>query len=102
MKKLKSELTAPNVAAALRWVFDPEMGYNIVDMGLLYGISISQDKLLLTVTFSTPACPLGEVIRQDIREQISGFFGEVYLEINVTFEPGWHPAMMSDDAKNAI
>jgi metal-sulfur cluster biosynthetic enzyme len=97
MKKIP--FTIPGIAIALQNVFDPETGFNIVDMGLLYGLEIKESAVSITLTYSSPACPLGEVIEQDIRTQLNEFFGVMDVQLHIVFEPKWSPEMMSDLAK---
>jgi len=94
--------TIPGIAIALRNVFDPETGFNIVDMGLLYGLEIENNAVIITLTYSSPACPLGEVIQQDIRTQINEFFGVTNIQLRIIFDPQWKPEMMSNAAKDAM
>ncbi|MDQ3109708.1 MAG: metal-sulfur cluster assembly factor [Bacteroidota bacterium] len=100
MKSAKKEITIPNIAAALRNVFDPEVGFNIVDMGLIYGLEIEEKSVKIKLTYSSPACPLGEVIEQDIRTQLNQFFGVTEIQLHIVFDPQWKPAMMSQVAKD--
>lgn len=95
MSALQNKLTVPAVAAVLRWVFDPETAVNIVDMGLVYGIALEEASVKIDLTYSTPACPLGEAIAQDIHNRMEEFFGAVEVQLNVVFDPEWHPEMMS-------
>lgn len=98
----KAPFTIPGVAIALRNVFDPETGFNIVDMGLLYGLEIEKNAVIITLTYSSPACPLGEVIEQDIREQVNEFFGVTDVQLRITFDPAWNPAMISKIARDSM
>jgi metal-sulfur cluster biosynthetic enzyme len=93
-------LTIPGVAIALRNVFDPETGFNIVDMGLLYGLEINNDAVTITLTYSSPACPLGAVIEKDIRIQLQEFLGITDVQLRIIFDPKWKPEMMSKVARD--
>lgn len=95
----KTPFTIPGIVIALHNVFDPETGFNIIDMGLLYGLEIKEQTAIITMTYSSPACPLGEVIAQDIRTQLNEFFGPTDVALHVVFDPKWSPVMMSDLAK---
>lgn len=100
MKKIPFAI--PGIAIALQNVFDPETGFNIVDMGLLYGLEIRESAVIITLTYSSPACPLGEVIEQDIRTQLNEFFGVTDIQLHVVFDPEWNSGMMSEFAKQAM
>lgn len=100
MKRKKKEITIKNIAAALRHVFDPEVGFNIVDMGLIYGLEVEKNSVIITLTYSSPACPLGEVIEHDIRTQMKEYFGVTDIQLRIIFDPKWSPEMMSKIARD--
>jgi metal-sulfur cluster biosynthetic enzyme len=88
------------VQTALRGVIDPEVGMNIVDLGLVYGITISVDKLHIDLTMTTPACPMGEMILDDARRALAPLLpGGVEIELNLVWEPPWNPGKMSESAR---
>jgi metal-sulfur cluster biosynthetic enzyme len=89
-----------NIRAALRQVIDPELGYNIVDLGLIYDVSVSEDGIAsVTMTTTTPGCPATNYLKEGARESAEGTDGISMAEITLTHEPRWSPALMSDDAK---
>ena len=92
--------TASAVREALREVIDPEVGINIVDLGLVYGIRCEHRRVHLTLTMTTPACPLSEHIKQDAEQSVLAHCsGAVAMEIELVWDPPWGPHMMSGDAK---
>jgi metal-sulfur cluster biosynthetic enzyme len=87
----------------LRRVYDPELGINIVDLGLLYGIQVDDEsrRVLVDMTLTTPACPLGPVIRNAANAIITTQFPWVAeVVINLVWSPRWDPVTMaSEEAK---
>lgn len=87
---------------ALRRVIDPEIGMNIIDLGLVYGVVLAEDGSAVTVemTMTSPACPMGEMIVEDVvsvlREQ---FPAEAQVEVRLVWEPPWNPKLMSEEAR---
>ncbi|MGI8826686.1 MAG: metal-sulfur cluster assembly factor [Chloroflexota bacterium] len=89
------------VREALKEVYDPEIGVNIVDLGLVYDLDLEQNGTVsVTMTFTTPACPLGPVIEQEVKNALVGNVpGVTDTRINLVWTPPWTPDMMSEDAK---
>lgn len=89
------------VEEALREVYDPEVGINIIDLGLVYGIEIDDNGLVdITMTLTTPACPLGPSIEQEIKDTLVGNLpGITETHINWVWTPPWGLDKMSEDAK---
>ena len=94
-----SDLTEGTVKEALRDVIDPELGYNIVDLGLVYGITIDEAKIDVVMTMTTPGCPATNYIQEGAHERLLAIDGVEDANVNVVWQPPWEPAMMSDDAK---
>jgi len=94
-----STITKEQVIEMLQTVLDPDLGIDIWTLGLIYAIDIvSQKKINLLMTFTTPLCPMGEQIKQDVKESMRMLgFGEII--ITVTFEPAWKP---SDELRKAL
>ncbi|MGB5799644.1 MAG: NifU N-terminal domain-containing protein, partial [Mesorhizobium sp.] len=88
------------VRTSLRQVIDPELGYNIVDLGLIYDVSVGDDgAVLVSMTTTTPGCPATSYLMEGARECTSAVTGVETVEVELTYEPRWSPEMMSDDAK---
>lgn len=95
--------TTEEVQQALKAVMDPELGVNVVDLGLVYNIILNGDRAHLLMTMTSPACPMGELIVDDARETLLGQFHELKeVEIDLTFEPPWSPEKMTDFAKEQL
>ena len=81
---------------ALRRVADPEVGANIVDLGLVYRIEFTGPHLLIEMTMTSPACPMGEMIIDDAYAELDRILPEkCQPEIRIVWEPPWNPSMMS-------
>jgi len=92
-------MTADSVRDILRRVVDPELGVNIVDLGLVYRIDIAGEQLLIEMTMTSPACPMGDMILDDLRSELDRAFPDCSPDIKLVWEPPWDPAMMSPRSK---
>ncbi|MCY0908975.1 MAG: aromatic ring hydroxylase [Sulfobacillus thermosulfidooxidans] len=93
------ELTEEMVTDALKDVIDPELGYNIVDLGLIYGITIQNGQVDVVMTMTTPGCPASNYIQEGTQHRLLDIDGVKDAHVTVVWSPAWDPAMMSDDAK---
>lgn len=92
--------TEEAIRAALRGVIDPEVGMNVVDLGLVYGIAIAPDRVRVNMTMTTPACPMGAMIAEDAREAIRDIAPEAAaVDVQLVWDPPWDSSMMSEHAK---
>lgn len=98
---LTSEMTAAdNVREALRRVIDPELGYNIVDLGLVYDVTIEDGGVTsVTMTTTTPGCPATNYLKIGAGDAASTVKGVDFVEVKLTYEPLWTPEMMAPEAK---
>ena len=98
----KDSASEDQVRDILRTVFDPEIGINIVDLGLIYEIDVDSEARTAKVvhTLTTPACPVGPMIRAQIEQAVSNLEGVEEVETELVFSPPWDPReMCSDEAK---
>ncbi len=86
---------------ALYDVLDPETGLNLVDLGLIYEVSFAAEsgKALVTMTFTTPACPAGDVMTEGVRRRLLQEPGVADVDVDVTFSPRWTPERISPDGR---
>lgn len=83
----------------LKTVFDPELGINVYDLGLVYGIDVNKDyQVHVIMTLTSPTCPFADALFGEIREKIENLEWVKDLNIEVTFEPMWATEMMSEEA----
>jgi len=87
---------------ALREVIDPELGIDIVSLGLVYGLELNNRVAAVVLTTTTPACPLGEYITDEVRRVLLAWGAVDRVEVVITHEPAWTPEMMSDDTNQAF
>jgi metal-sulfur cluster biosynthetic enzyme len=92
-------VTEDVIIEALREVYDPELHYNIYDLGLVYDINIEDGKVHLLMTLTTPACPIGPMVTEQLQETLRLIPGVKDVDIEWTFDPPWSPDMMTDEAK---
>lgn len=90
------------VLDALREVIDPELGLNVVELGLVYGVQAEGGRVTVQLTMTTPACPLGEQIVRDARERILACEGVAEAEVELVWEPPWEASRMHPSAKEAL
>ena len=88
-----------DLADALRAVIDPELGYNIVDIGLIYDIDVADGRARILLTTTTPGCPATNYIRQAVEECAAAVPGIAGVDVTMTWLPPWSPDRMSDEAK---
>ena len=89
-----------HVREALRRVIDPELGYNIVDLGLIYDVTIEEGGVTtVTMTTTTPGCPATNYLKTGAGEAASTVEGVEFVDVKLTYEPRWTPEMMTPEAK---
>jgi metal-sulfur cluster biosynthetic enzyme len=90
------------VIEALSNVIDPELGLDFVELGLVYGIEIDGGAVTVTFTLTTPACPIGPQVSEQMKEFVGEVPGVEEVVPNMVFTPPWTPEKMSEDAKFAL
>jgi metal-sulfur cluster biosynthetic enzyme len=100
---LTAEPTEGTVTELLREVIDPELGINIVDLGLLRGVAVAGGTVRVVTTLTTPACPLGPYITEQITDLLSQVIAITDVEVEVVWSPPWDPDRdMTDQAKQLL
>jgi metal-sulfur cluster biosynthetic enzyme len=95
--------TEQAVLDALKHVVDPELGINIVDLGLVYDVDISESGAIhIEYTLTTMGCPIGPLIEQQMQSFLEGVPGVASVEAEMVLRPPWTPEMMSEEAKAAL
>ena len=94
--------TTDEVMDALREVIDPELGLDFVELGLIYDVTIEDGTVSVLYTLTTPGCPIGPQVSEQIEEFVSDLDDVNAVQSTLTFEPAWSPELMSDDAKFAL
>jgi metal-sulfur cluster biosynthetic enzyme len=94
--------TVQDVNEALRDVIDPELGLDFVELGLIYDVTIEGGEVSITYTLTTPGCPIGPQVDEQIQEFVGDLDGVTQVTSTLTFAPPWSPELMSEDAKFAL
>ncbi|HEX7891649.1 MAG TPA: metal-sulfur cluster assembly factor [Ramlibacter sp.] len=90
----------PAIEAALHRVIDPEVALDIVDVGLVYGVHVAEDRVDVNVTMTSAACPVADVIVEDIEFQLDQSLpGNLKIHVELVWEPPWTPERMSARAR---
>ncbi len=97
-------ITQEGAFEAMKEVIDPEIGVNIVDLGLVYGVEVDEtDNVEVTMTLTSMGCPLGPVIIRDVQNAITGAAeGVNEVNVRIVWSPPWSVEMMSEDAKDEL
>ena len=90
------------VIEVLKKVYDPEIQFDIWSLGLVYNIEIEGNKVNILMTFTSPMCPYGPALLDDVRRQVSAISGVGEVEVEITFNPVWSPDKMSEEARIAL
>jgi metal-sulfur cluster biosynthetic enzyme len=94
--------TVEDVTDALRDVIDPELGLDFVELGLIYNVEIDGGTVRVTYTLTSPGCPIGPQVSEQIEEFVGELEGVEDVQSTMTFSPPWTPERMSEDAKFAL
>ena len=95
--------TQEHVLDALKHVIDPELGINIVDLGLVYDVEVTEQGVVhIDYTLTTMGCPIGPLIEHQMESFLAGLPGVTSVEPEMVLRPAWSPEMMSEEAKAAL
>jgi len=109
---MTATITEAEILETLRQVIDPELGCNIVDLGLIYSVTITRGrdvpspdspaaKVAVVMTLTTPGCPMHESIRWGAQNALLTLHGVEAAEVEVVWDPPWHPSMMTEFGRAA-
>ena len=87
------------VIAALKEIYDPEIPVNIYDLGLIYNVEINDGHAVVSMTLTTPHCPVAESMPGEVELRVGAVPGIGDAEVNLVWEPAWSPANMADEAR---
>ena len=101
--EVEPQLDDEMVMEALRLVIDPELGYNIVDLGLVYAVLVNDGGVVnIVMTTTTRGCPATDYLKEGARDAAWGVPGVEFVDVTVTYEPPWSPQKMSAGAKGHL
>jgi FeS assembly SUF system protein len=87
------------VVEALRGIFDPEIPVNIYDLGLIYGVAVMDGHALVTMTLTTPHCPVAESMPGEVEMRVASVPGVATAKVELVWQPPWDPSKMTDEAR---
>lgn len=91
------------ILAALKTVIDPELGINIVDLGLIYRAARTANGIDVELTMTTPACPLGEMMTDEIKLVLRDRFPDLPdVRVEIVWDPPWSPELMSEESRRQL
>lgn len=106
MRMTTSDLAEPDVRArvleALSNVWDPELGIDIVNLGLIYDVRVGELGVVVDMTLTTPGCPVSDTLPWEARQTLSHALPEFPLQINLVWDPPWTPERLSESASRAL
>ena len=92
-----------DILAALKAVIDPELGINIVDLGLVYHAARTANQIDIELTMTTPACPLGEMMSEKIKLVLRDRFPEITdVRVKIVWDPPWSPELMNEASRHQL
>lgn len=86
----------------LREVIDPEIGINIVDLGLVYDLEVDEAAITVTMTMTTPACPLGPYLEEAVESVLGPVAGARLVQVHITFDPPWTPEAITPEGRGLL
>jgi len=95
-------VTREQIDEKLKTCYDPEIPVNVLDLGLIYGVDIDDEKVRIRMTLTAPGCGMGPMIAEDVRNKMMTVPGIKEAKVDLTFDPPWTPDKMSSDAKRQL
>jgi metal-sulfur cluster biosynthetic enzyme len=93
------QIDEATIRDALRNVIDPELGCNIIDLGLVYSIELTGSKALVKMTLTTPGCPMHESLVYGVQMALLGLEGIDDAEVDLVWDPPWNPGLMTPEGR---
>ncbi len=95
------QISKEDVLEAFKDIVDPELGLNIVDLGIIYDVNIDGNKVIIKMTFTTPKCPFSFLIFKQVRDVLKKL-GFTDIKVNIVFDPPWNPSMINPAVRNKV
>ena len=95
-------VTEEDIIKSIKTVIDPEVGFDVYSMGLIYDIFIEGEMVKINMTLSTKGCPLHELIKQWVKDAVLKVDGVKDAKITIVWEPAWNAGMATDEVKKAM
>jgi len=100
--ELNPAVSAAAVIEALTSVYDPELGIDVVNLGMVYAVTVAGSAISVEMTLTTPGCPLHSTIEAHVTQALLALRGAQEVDVQVVWDPPWSPLAMSDSAKRAL
>lgn len=97
MDPITDTLVAGTAIDAMRNVLDPELGIDVVDLGLVYDIVVTDDEVTIRMTLTTPGCPVSEQLPAEVAAAVGAAIPDFSVAVEVVWDPAWHPDRMYAD-----
>lgn len=91
--------TGPQILQRLQGVIDPEIGIGIVELGLVYDVDIDDHTIVVTMTMTTPACPLGAYLESSVEQALADVAGHRLVSVDIVFDPPWDMDMITAEGR---
>jgi metal-sulfur cluster biosynthetic enzyme len=98
----KSTITEEAVYEALKGCYDPEIPVDIVNLGLVYGVTIVDDWVGVKMTLTSPGCPASTMISEDVKQRVRQVPGVGDADVRIVWQPEWKPSIMSEEARKKL
>ncbi|MCL4438054.1 MAG: metal-sulfur cluster assembly factor [Candidatus Thermoplasmatota archaeon] len=95
-------VTKEEILEALKEVSDPEIGMDVVNLGLVYEVNINGDRVYIKMTMTAPTCPVTPWILSEVQRITENLDGVEAADVELVWDPPWNPSMMTDEAKEAL
>lgn len=100
--KMPDDLLTAEAWDTLATVYDPELGINLVDLGLVYKLDVRNGQVSVAMTLTTPGCPMSDSMPEAVERALLGIPGIARVSVDLTWEPRWVPEMMTERAKREL
>lgn len=94
--------TPDDIKTALKQVIDPELNLDIVTLALVYDVKVDEDKAIINMTLTTPMCPYGPQLIEDVKQTAGKVEGIKNVIVNLVWDPPWGPDLLSEEAKMSL
>lgn len=91
-----------DIFRALEEIIDPEIGCNIVDLGLIYDVRVEAGRVTVTMTLTSPGCPMHECLIEGVKVRLEAVDGVASVDVVLVWDPPWHPSMMSERGRGVL
>ncbi len=100
---MSEKITKDTVIEALKKVYDLEIGFDIYNLGMIYGVEVDdKNNIEIIMTLTTPACPMSNFLTGNAKKAVEEIEGVGEVKVNLVFDPPWTPKLISDEVKKAL